>query len=216
MRITESKHFREENTTARKLSSETTHSERTQFLERGFLRLGRDFSQEPGVFFVSRGPTVRMPARLGPEQPLVQQGLLSLRQVSSPRKALRGGIPKSIFGHFSPKVVNNAPMAPRTHLGCPHEGPFVAWVDPRQVTSGNLPKVNSGDLGGDHAKSVSKKSRSPQQCGGCTTKPLVSESSRSAIFACTSSTLNAKPYAQTVNPPNPKPQTPNPEDPACP
>ena len=50
----------------------------------------------------------------------------------SPRKALRGGIQKSIFKHISgnrgtsrPKVDKSAPMAPRTHLRCPHEGPSV-------------------------------------------------------------------------------------------
>ena len=60
-----------------------------------------------------------------------------LRAPLSPRKALRGDIKKSIFRHVSgnrgtsrPKVDKSAPMAPRTHLRYPHEGPFVACLRP--------------------------------------------------------------------------------------
>ena len=50
-----------------------------------------------------------------------------------PPKALPGGIQKSIFKHIAgnrgssrPKVDKSAPMAPRTHLGYPHEVTSVA------------------------------------------------------------------------------------------
>ena len=51
-----------------------------------------------------------------------------------PRQALRGGIAKVKFQEIAltfgdkcpPNGANNAPMAPRPHLGCPHEGSRVA------------------------------------------------------------------------------------------
>jgi hypothetical protein len=66
----------------------------------------------------------------------VQQRVVAWKQLGNPRKDLRGGISKvnfqetwSIFGDKCPQNSSkNDPMAPRTTLECPHEGPSVDWV----------------------------------------------------------------------------------------
>ena len=69
-----------------------------------------------------------------------------MQRAAPPRKALRGGIQKSILTDLSGNVgdsrqmlTKNGAMAPRTGLGYPHEGPFVGIV-----TLHDVPRPEAG------------------------------------------------------------------------
>jgi hypothetical protein len=110
-----------------------------------------------------------------------------------PRQALRGGIQKSIFKHISgnrgtsrPTDDKSAPMAPRTHLRYPHEGPSMARPHAGRPTSIKL----TCWVGDTNPPNLGRKKKRAHQIGEA--KSIETELERS-VFHCRTTSASTAP-----------------------